>query len=161
MLASDGDMGSVLAYLARETAVIVNAEGCLIWLRDEEIPDTLVCKSVFPQPRDKQLEMPRLAIGEGVAGRVAESGAGEIAETITADFHPAFYRHISESNGLKYGGEPPRLELGGDRQANGMVCFWARDNGDGFPPDEKEILFTPFTKLREVNGKGASFGTIM
>ena len=35
------------------------------------------------------------------------------------------------SNGLKYGGAPPILTLGGEIQPGGMVRFWVEDNGDG------------------------------
>ncbi len=62
------------------------------------------------------------------------------------------------SNGLKYGGEPPHLKLGGTIEANGMARFWVRDNGRGFTPDEREQLFAPFTKLRKANGNGNSYG---
>jgi len=62
------------------------------------------------------------------------------------------------SNGLKYGGEPPRLELGGIVEANGMTRFWVRDNGHGFTPVEREQLFAPFTTLRKANGNGNSYG---
>lgn len=51
------------------------------------------------------------------------------------------------SNALKYGGEPPRLELGSARLASGMVKFWVRDNGPGLPPGNWAELFTPFTQL--------------
>lgn len=35
------------------------------------------------------------------------------------------------SNGLKYGGRPPRLELGAAAHPEGMIRFWVRDNGPG------------------------------
>ncbi len=54
------------------------------------------------------------------------------------------------TNGLKYGGRPPRLELGAVREetpAGPMVRFWVQDNGDGLSAAEQERLFTPFTRL--------------
>jgi len=62
------------------------------------------------------------------------------------------------SNGLKYGGQPPRLEFGATPQANGMICFWVQDNGPGLSPDEQAVLFTEFTRLGKVQIKGHGLG---
>jgi len=62
------------------------------------------------------------------------------------------------SNGLKYGGQPPRLELGADILPDGMVRFWVRDNGPGIPPEDQGRLFTPFTQLDQVRAKGHGLG---
>ncbi len=88
------------------------------------------------------------------------------------------------SNGCKYGGNPPRLELGWDRQisesanqqigelasqwsdegsqahspADAWIRFWVRDNGDGILPDEQTRLFTPFTRLDQTRVKGHGLG---
>ncbi len=62
------------------------------------------------------------------------------------------------SNALKYGGRPPWLELGGERQPNGLVRFWVRDNGQGLTPEEQARLFTPFTRLDQVRAMGHGLG---
>lgn len=62
------------------------------------------------------------------------------------------------SNALKYGGMPPRVELGANRLADGMVRFWVRDNGLGLTPDEQAQLFTPFTRLHEERAEGHGLG---
>jgi two-component system sensor histidine kinase/response regulator len=51
------------------------------------------------------------------------------------------------SNALKYGGDPPELELGASLLSDGMVRFWVRDNGGGLLPEDQEKLFMPFAKL--------------
>ena len=61
------------------------------------------------------------------------------------------------SNGLKYGGRPPHLELGFNADGD-SVRFWVRDNGAGIPPDEQEQLFTPFTRLAQVRVEGHGLG---
>jgi signal transduction histidine kinase len=66
------------------------------------------------------------------------------------------------SNAVKYGGKPdqgipPRVELGCDRDA-GKACFWVRDNGRGLTEEEKERLFTPFTRLYETYAEGHGLG---
>jgi two-component system sensor histidine kinase/response regulator len=62
------------------------------------------------------------------------------------------------SNALKYGGCPPRVELGARVGEDGTVRFWIRDNGRGLTPEEQARLFTPFTRLDQVSAKGHGLG---
>jgi signal transduction histidine kinase len=69
------------------------------------------------------------------------------------------------SNALKYGGRPPRIELGADEVSGTcesathlMVRFWVRDNGAGLPPEEQARLFTPFTRLDQARARGHGLG---
>ncbi|MGD1996828.1 MAG: response regulator [Anaerolineae bacterium] len=62
------------------------------------------------------------------------------------------------SNAIKYGGRPPRVELGATVQSNGMVSFWVRDNGPGIAPEDQRQLFIPFTKLHQVQIEGHGLG---
>ncbi len=68
------------------------------------------------------------------------------------------------SNAIKYGGRPPRVELGfsiveappGEDQS--QIKFWVRDNGPGLTPEEQARLFTPFTRLDQVRARGHGLG---
>jgi signal transduction histidine kinase len=62
------------------------------------------------------------------------------------------------SNAVKYGGVPPRIELGASAGKNGMVRFWVRDNGQGLTAEEQARLFTPFTRLHQVQLEGHGLG---
>jgi signal transduction histidine kinase len=71
------------------------------------------------------------------------------------------------SNALKYGGQPPCIELGASPLPNpsplageggGRVRFWVRDNGVGLTPEDQARLFTPFTRLDQVHVKGHGLG---
>jgi PAS domain S-box-containing protein len=62
------------------------------------------------------------------------------------------------SNGIKYGGRPPRLRLGAKLLPDGMICFWIQDNGDGLTPEEQARLFTPFTQLNRIRANGHGLG---
>jgi PAS domain S-box-containing protein len=62
------------------------------------------------------------------------------------------------SNGIKYGGRPPRLELGATPQPDGMVRFWVRDNGVGVNKEDQARLFKPFTQLGQVRTTGHGLG---
>jgi signal transduction histidine kinase len=64
------------------------------------------------------------------------------------------------SNAIKYGGEPPYVELGA-AQFDGpipYVRFWVRDNGPGLTEQEREKLFAPFTRLHTMRAKGHGLG---
>lgn len=62
------------------------------------------------------------------------------------------------SNAIKYGGRPPRVEIGATREENSTVRFWVRDNGHGLSPTEQELLFAPFERLSQVRVQGHGLG---
>jgi PAS domain S-box-containing protein len=62
------------------------------------------------------------------------------------------------SNAIKYGGRPPRVELGAVVQPDGMARFWVRDNGPGITMEDQERLFVPFTKLDQIQAQGHGLG---
>jgi signal transduction histidine kinase len=63
------------------------------------------------------------------------------------------------SNGLKYGGQPPRLELGADFSPDHhTIRFWVRDNGQGLTPEQQARLFTPFTQVHQLPAEGYGLG---
>jgi signal transduction histidine kinase len=61
------------------------------------------------------------------------------------------------TNGLKYGGSPPKLKLGA-RQEGDIVRFWVEDNGAGIQPEDKSRLFKPHSRLHEPRVKGEGLG---
>jgi signal transduction histidine kinase len=73
------------------------------------------------------------------------------------------------SNALKYGGKPPRVELGadpfppvssgsGEEGKRRFARFWIRDNGRGLTSEEQGRLFTPFTRLDQITARGHGLG---
>lgn len=60
------------------------------------------------------------------------------------------------SNAIKYGGEPPQVQLGANSEGD-QVRFWVRDNGAGLSREQRARLFTPFTRLHE-KGEGHGLG---
>ena len=62
------------------------------------------------------------------------------------------------SNAIKYGGTPPRIELGAETQSNGMVRFWVRDNGPGLTDDAQARLFQQFVQLNPELANGHGLG---
>lgn len=66
------------------------------------------------------------------------------------------------TNALKYGGRPPRVELGAEAAPGHMVRFWVRDNGLGLSPEEQGRLFKPFARLcrQGVSGNGLGLSIV-
>lgn len=62
------------------------------------------------------------------------------------------------SNGIKYGGQAPVLQLGAELMTNGQVKFWVQDEGSGISPEAQAELFTPFTKLDQAHTTGHGLG---
>ncbi len=68
------------------------------------------------------------------------------------------------SNAMKYGGQPPHLQLGATpppskgEAKGGLVQFWVQDNGSGLTPEEQAELFVPFTRLTQLQVEGHGLG---
>jgi signal transduction histidine kinase len=96
-------------------------------------------------------------------GLIAESGATVIGpeKWPAAIGYAAWVEEVWVnylSNAIKYGGEPPRVELGAAEQAGGMVRFWVRDNGHGIPAEELPRLFVEFARLPPIRVEGHGLG---
>jgi signal transduction histidine kinase len=130
--------------------------------------------------RKKEVTMEPLEMGavvrealDRLAGMIEESQA----EIILPETWPEALGHgpwVEEvwanyiSNAIKYGGQPPRVELGADpilisnesadETESEYVRFWVRDNGPGISPEAQARLFVPFTQLDQVRGKGHGLG---
>ena len=131
------------------------------------IVDELLLLSTLQQPQALAMEL--LEMGEIVAeaertlqplidrhnGRVvgpvewpAATGYGPWVEQIWVNYM---------SNALKYGGEPPQVEVGAN-VAGDTVRFWVRDNGPGLTPEQQSMLFSPFTRLDQTRAQGQGLG---
>ena len=77
------------------------------------------------------------------------SGHGAWVEEIWANYI---------SNALKYGGAPPRLELGASDDGNGRVHFWVRDNGLGLNEEAVRQLFREFSRVAPGKVEGHGLG---
>lgn len=62
------------------------------------------------------------------------------------------------SNAVKYGGQPPIIELGATPLQNGSIKFWVKDNGTGLTPEAQAKLFVPFEQLNRVRATGHGLG---
>ena len=62
------------------------------------------------------------------------------------------------SNAIKYGGKPPKIELGATLLDNDTAKFWVHDNGAGLTLEEQNQLFTPFERLTQSKIGGHGLG---
>lgn len=66
--------------------------------------------------------------------------------------------HNYISNAIKYGGAPPKIELGYTEQPDGNIRCWVRDNGQGISQADQAQLFTDFTRLEPDKSQGYGLG---
>lgn len=62
------------------------------------------------------------------------------------------------SNGMKYGGTPPALAIGGEDLGDGYARFWVRDNGHGIPVEEHDRVFERGIQLKRKNNDSYGLG---
>jgi len=58
------------------------------------------------------------------------------------------------SNAIRYGGSPPRVELGATPEEDGTIRFWVRDNGPGLAFDGQVEPLTPSGQRAQERGLG-------
>jgi signal transduction histidine kinase len=103
---------------------------------------------------DAQSRLDQMITESGATIAVPESWPG-------ANGHAAWVEEIWVnylSNAIKYGGKPPRIELGADEQPDGKVRFWIRDNGRGLSLGEQAQLFSEFGRFRLTRVEGHGLG---
>lgn len=62
------------------------------------------------------------------------------------------------SNAIKYGGTPPKIEVGADALYNGNIMFWIKDNGKGLTKQQQKLLFKNFVRLDPQKADGYGLG---
>ncbi|MCD6287298.1 MAG: PAS domain-containing protein [Anaerolineae bacterium] len=124
---------------------------------------------VAPTPLDTE------AIVFDVLQRLADLTESHNADIVLPDIWPIAWGYapwVEEvwanylSNAIKYGGSPPRVELGAtvtSIDGNGddvprVIRFWVKDNGDGLSEAQRARLFIPFERLEQVRAKGYGLG---
>jgi two-component system sensor histidine kinase/response regulator len=133
------------------------------------IEELLLLASVRKMEEVKTEPLDMAAVVGEALDRLADMIAGHQAEIITPEVWPAAIGYgpwVEEiwvnyvSNGLKYGGQPPQVEMGGKllNGPAGQVRFWVRDNGAGLSPDDQARLFTPFTQIHQARAEGHGLG---
>jgi len=66
------------------------------------------------------------------------------------------------SNGIKYGGNPPLIEIGSEKTNTGYVRYWLRDNGQGIAPEHLPSIFEKPEELdqRIIRGYGLGLSIV-
>ena len=62
------------------------------------------------------------------------------------------------SNAIKYGGVPPKVEIGAQKLSNNRAIFWVKDNGKGLTPSDQNKLFQNFVRLEPRRAEGYGLG---
>ncbi|WP_372751123.1 PAS domain S-box protein [Labilibaculum sp.] len=67
-----------------------------------------------------------------------------------------WYNYIQ--NAIKYGGTPPKIEIGSSKTENGYSKFWVKDNGLGLNEEQCKLVFTEPQKLSQTHIQGHGIG---
>jgi PAS domain S-box-containing protein len=120
--------------------------------------------------REAEVELEPIEMGTVVADaldRLAYTLQDREVEVIQPDTWPGAVGHgpwVEEvwvnyiSNAIKYGGKPPRVELGAQALTDDRVRFWVKDNGPGLSAADQVKLFAPFERLHQVRIQGHGLG---
>lgn len=150
-----GEVVSIVENIRRAVQTAANIVDELLLLagvRKQQVQATrLDMQSIVRQTVQRMTYMVREYRGELTVTESWPSAAGYAPWV-----EEAWVNYIS--NGLKYGGSPPRLTLGADAQDDGTVRFWVRDNGPGIPEDAQGRLFAEFTRLGDARTEGHGLG---
>lgn len=95
--------------------------------------------------------------------RILASGASiEVQPDLPAveGYAPWIDRVLSNymGNAIKYGGDPPRIEIAARQLDDGSVELWVKDSGAGLTEEAQRRLFQPFYRAGNVGGDGHGIG---
>jgi PAS domain S-box-containing protein len=62
------------------------------------------------------------------------------------------------SNAIKYGGNPPVIEIGSELVDDNMVKYWVKDNGLGLTEEQTELILLEPYKVKHGSIRGHGFG---
>ena len=146
----------LIARNGRKMSNIINELLLFASMRREDIPfKTLDMAAVV----EEALRRLRYEI-EALEAKIIQPESFPAAIGHAAWVEEVWFNYIS--NGLKYGGQPPRLELGSTVLDDGMIQFWVQDNGDGLSKSQQDVVFTPpsRTGILRVQGHGLGLSIV-
>ena len=62
------------------------------------------------------------------------------------------------SNAIKYGGTPPKIEIGNKKTDDNKIKYWVKDNGNGVPVKDHKKIFKKHTRLNPQKAIGYGLG---
>ncbi|MCP4699926.1 MAG: response regulator [Gammaproteobacteria bacterium] len=138
---------------ARKTVSIINS---LLLLASVRRPGEVTMRPLDMAAIIKQVQNDLSYMIQKYCGQISMPASWPSAVGYASWIEEVWMNYIS--NALKYGGAPPRLELGAVPEENGLVRFYVHDNGPGLSPEEQSRLFVPFTRIGQVRVEGHGLG---
>ncbi len=137
--------GSKMATIIDELLLLASVRKA-----DEITPEPLDMAAVVAEVQERLAYMIEESEAQIVLPEVWPASLGRAAwvEEVWANY---------VSNAIKYGGTPPRVELGAT-EVDGHLRFWVQDNGPGLDEEQQARLFTEFTRLHHVRAEGHGLG---
>ncbi|MCP4426039.1 MAG: PAS domain S-box protein [Chloroflexi bacterium] len=151
----DDEATSVIRHVLRsghKMSNVLNELLLLAYVEKEDIPITPLAMDRVVSEAYKRMAF---EIEEN-HGKITQPDVWPVVQGYGSWIEEAWVNYIS--NGLKYGGDPPRLELGWKKIADDMIRFWVKDNGQGIAPADQKKLFKPHTRLHQMRATGEGLG---
>ena len=114
----------------------------------------------------KKTDLPMKSIVEEAISRMPLNESDSAKIEVASNFEPSvgygpwieevWYNYIR--NAIKYGGQPPKIEIGSSKDEKGFNKFWVKDNGIGLSEEQCNMIFVDPHKLGDGFVKGHGLG---
>ena len=146
------EINDLISQSATKTIQITNELLTLASVREQEIKMTTVNMQAVVQ--EAMFRLKDVISDNGAEIILPESWSEALG--YEAWLEEVWLNYIS--NAIKYGGIPPRIQIGSDILPDNRVKFWIKDNGAGLSADDIDLLFTKFTRLDTLRAEGHGLG---
>lgn len=152
---SEGDVRESVDYIIDCTDQMSDTIDSMLTLARVDNGDELDIKSV---PIVEVVEQVVLRLSDLIRKKQARLKFPDEWHTVMG-YEPWVVEVLSNyvSNAIKYGGDPPVVELGSEYLPEGIVRVWVKDNGAGISPEDQRRVFSPFERANKGN-KGTGLG---
>ncbi|MEM7802328.1 MAG: hybrid sensor histidine kinase/response regulator [Chloroflexota bacterium] len=179
-------LGMVLAYLtllesefdssaaASDMSELFLNKALKMAQKTSEIIDGLL---LFSKMKSEPLEISSFSMRDvlnAAVSRIQNKIDDQRAKLIFPDTWPTVYGYalwIEEvfvnyiSNAVKYGGDPPQIEIGYEDGGGDQILFFVQDNGPGLSEKQQSLIFDPFVRLQrdkdsEIEGSGLGLSIV-
>jgi PAS domain S-box-containing protein len=153
------EMLQTIEYGSQKMSRIIDE--LLLFASTRQLTDVKVAPLDMAAIINESLSRLQLQIGEHHAEIIVENAeAWPVAAGYAPWVEEVWANYVS--NALKYGGTPPRIELGATLEGDAMVRFWVRDNGAGLSAEQQSNLFKMYSRLdtKRVEGHGLGLSIV-
>ena len=146
-------LNEIIYTSATKTLYIIKELLTLSTVREQDIKREFIDMGKVINESEKRLK----ELIEQTGARIIKPGRWPVVKGNPIWLEEVWFNYMA--NAIKYGGEPPVIELGAEQlYTRNMVKFWVKDNGKGLTETEQKKLFSQFTRLETLKVEGTGLG---